>query len=58
MKAIDWYVIACFLAMVLSFVESMVVFRAVLRKYKQDIKDEEEWGAPLQQSNDISVREK
>jgi hypothetical protein len=56
MKAIDWYVIACFLAMVLSFVESMVVFRAVVHNEKQDTKDEEDWGAPLKRRNDISVR--
>ncbi|KAK3711288.1 hypothetical protein QZH41_015005 [Actinostola sp. cb2023] len=47
MKAIDWYVIACFLAMVLSFVESMVVFRASVRHKKKESKDEEDWGVPL-----------
>ncbi|XP_031549122.1 glycine receptor subunit alpha-3-like [Actinia tenebrosa] len=53
MKAIDWYVIACFLAMVLSFVESMVVFRAVVHEDKKDAKDKEEWGEPVKRKNDV-----
>ncbi|XP_020914314.1 gamma-aminobutyric acid receptor subunit beta-3 [Exaiptasia diaphana] len=47
MKAIDWYVIACFLAMVLSFVESMAVFRAGEHNQKKEAKDAEDWGVPL-----------
>lgn len=57
MKAIDWYVIACFLAMVLSFVESMAVFRASQEKKRQEKQDAEDWGVSLtKRSINNSVR--